>query len=107
MNEPLYLNRAARRKLTAADLQAAYERGMREGCLYGSEDVLTTVYAAICRELGEAGNGKEEIYSFLTGVDQRVVSSVSGHEDLSSVMAEYGLKLEFKEPMERIQKEGD
>ena len=60
-----------RNGITEKDLDQSYNDGYKEGYLFASECFMKRMYAAIAQELIEAGNPKDDVITFLHGVDHR------------------------------------
>lgn len=92
-----------RNGITQKDLDEMYNKGYHDGYVKSGDEVVMAIYASIAKVLMDAGNTKDDLYSFLTDVDRYVVSSLSGADDIREVMNEYGLKLHFKNTLDRVE----
>lgn len=82
--------------ITADDLTAYHKKGYEEGYLYASTAFMKKMYAAIAKELIEAGNAKEEIYQFIHNVDQRFVVMFDADEEVEEVFNLIGIRMALK-----------
>ena len=85
--------------LTNDDLKEYHKKGYAEGYMFASEAFLKKIYAAIAKELYEAGNNTDEIYSFLHNVDQRFAVMFDADEEIEQVLDDVGIRI-------RIQSDG-
>ena len=85
--------------ITQDDLDKYYNDGYREGYDYASTAFFRCMYAAIAKELHEAGNGTDEIYAFLHNVDQRFAVMFDADEEIEQVLDDVGIRI-------RIQSDG-
>lgn len=91
--------------ITIKDLEANFEKGMREGFRIGGEQVTKCCYAAVILALKEDfGFSNEQCYDAVYAVDRRIVWAI-GHEELArDVLEKTGINMRLDEPLERIQK---
>ena len=82
--------------ITPADLQEYHKKGYEEGYLYASTAFMKKMYAAIAKELIEAGNGKEEIYMFIHNVDQRFAVMFDADEEIDDVFNQIGVRMNLQ-----------
>ena len=82
--------------ITADDLEKARKDGYEEGYLYASENFFKQMYAAIAKELLEAGNDTDEIVSFLHGVDHRFSVIFDADDEIEDVYNEIGVRLNIQ-----------
>lgn len=75
------------------DLDAAYKNGYDDGYKYASTAFFKLMYAAIAKELHEAGNGTDEIIDFLHNVDHRVAVMFDADEEIDSVFDLIGVRM--------------
>ena len=54
------------------------------------------MYAAIAKELMEAGNDKDEIFSFIRAVDQRFAVMFDADEEIEDVFNSIGVRMVLK-----------
>ena len=74
------------------DLDEQYKKGYEEGWITASEAFLRKMYAAIAKELIEAGNDREEVVSFVKGVDHRFAVMFDAEEEIEDVYDQLGLR---------------
>jgi hypothetical protein len=79
--------------ITQEDLNEYHKKGYEEGYLYASEAFLKKIYAAIAKELLEAGNDKDDIYSFIHGVDQRFALMYDADDEVQEVFDQIGVRI--------------
>jgi hypothetical protein len=79
--------------ITAEDLTAYHKKGYEEGYLYASTAFMKKMYAAIAKELMEAGNDKDEIFSFIRAVDQRFAVMFDADEEIEDVFNSIGVRM--------------
>jgi len=79
--------------ITADDLDTARKNGYEEGYRYASSAFFKVMYAAIAKELHEAGNSVEEIVSFLHEVDHRVAVMFDADEEIDEVFDLIGVRI--------------
>ena len=82
--------------LTVKDVEDAHKKGYEEGYLYASSAFLKKIYAAMCKELMDAGNSKEEIYSFIHNVDHRFAVMFDADEEVQDVFDQMGIKMNLE-----------
>lgn len=82
--------------ITVKDLDDAHKKGYEEGYLYASTAFMKKMYAAIAKELIEAGNGKEEIYMFVHNVDQRFTVMFDADEEIEDVFNQIGVRMNLQ-----------
>ena len=78
--------------ITQEDLNEYHRKGYEEGYLYGSEQFLKKVYAAIAKELLSAGNNKDDVISFVQGVDHRFAVMFDADEEVEEVYDLLGVR---------------
>ena len=90
--------------ITPADYEQVRKDGYEEGFLYASECFLKTMYAAIAKELIQAGNDREEVVSFVKGVDHRFATMYDADEEINDVYNEIGVRFNVdRNAIERIE----
>ena len=90
--------------ITPADYEQVRKDGYEEGFLYASECFLKTMYAAIAKELIAAGNDREEVVSFVKGVDHRFATMYDADEEINDVYNEIGVRfIVDRNAIERIE----
>ena len=82
--------------ITPADLEEYHKKGYEEGYLYASSAFLKKMYAAMAKELIEAGNSREEIYSFIHNVDHRFAVMFDADEEVDDVFNEIGVRMNLE-----------
>ena len=82
--------------ITVKDLDDAHKKGYEEGYLYASTAFMKKMYAAIAKELIEAGNGKEEIYMFIHNVDQRFTVMFDADEEIEDMFNQIGVRMNLQ-----------
>lgn len=82
--------------LTVQDVEDAHKKGYEEGYLYASSAFLKKIYAAMAKELIEAGNDRDEIYSFIHNVDQRFAVMFDADEEVQEVFDTIGIKMNLE-----------
>ena len=88
--------------ITHEDLQTYHKKGYEEGYLYASEAFFKQMYAAIAKELIEAGNDKEEILSFLHNVDRRFSVIFDADDEIQDVFDQIGVRINVAKSFDRI-----
>lgn len=83
--------------ITVKDMEDAHKKGYEEGYLYASTAFMKKMYAAIAKELIEAGNGKEEIYMFIHNVDQRFAVMFDADEEIDDVFNKIGIRMNLQQ----------
>lgn len=82
--------------ITQDDLNDYHKRGYTEGYLYASTAFMKKMYAAIAKVLTEAGNSKEDVYSFIHSVDQKFAVMFDAEEEVQSVLDEIGVRINLQ-----------
>ena len=82
--------------LTVKDVEDAHKKGYEEGYLYASSAFMKKMFAAMAKELIEAGNSKEEIYGFLHNVDHRFAVMFDADEEVEDVFNEIGIRMSLE-----------
>ena len=82
-----------RNGITEKDLNKAYENGYKDGYDKAGTSFFRQMYAAIAKELHEAGNDPEEIVSFLHGVDHRFAVMFDADEEIQDVFNLIGVRI--------------
>ena len=73
-------------------MDKAYKDGYEEGYMYASEGFLKRMYAAIAKELIEAGNPADDVVSFVKGVDQRFAVMFDADDEINDVYQQIGVQ---------------
>lgn len=96
-----------RNGITQKDLDAAYNDGYKEGYLFSAEAFMKRMYAAIAMELIEAGNPKDDVISFMHGVDHRFSVIFDADEEVDKVYDNIGVRFIIdRNAIERIEVKG-
>lgn len=86
------------------DLDEAYKKGYEEGWITASEAFLRKMYAAIAKELIEAGNDREEVVSFVKGTDHRFAVMFDADDEIEDVYNQIGVRFNVdRNAIERIE----
>ena len=86
------------------DLEDAEKRGYEQGYKYASTAFFKQMYAAISKELYDAGNTPEEIISFLVEVDRRFSTMFDAEEEIEDVYNLIGVRINVEqENFDRIE----
>lgn len=80
-----------RNGITEKDLDKAYKDGYDEGYMYSAEGFMKKMYAAIAKELIDAGNPTDDIITFLHGVDHRFAVMFDADEEIDDVFRAIGI----------------
>lgn len=90
--------------ITPDDFEKVRKDSYQEGFMYASELFLKTMYAAIAKELIQAGNDREEVVSFVKGVDHRFATMYDADEEINDVYDEIGVRFNVdRNAIERIE----
>lgn len=90
--------------ITPAELEEYHKKGYEEGYLFASEAFLRKMYAAIAKELLSAGNDREEVVSFVKGVDHRFAVMYDAEEEIDDVYDEIGVRFNVdRNAIERLE----
>ena len=81
-----------RNGITEKDLDQSYNDGYKEGYLFASECFMKRMYAAIAQELIEAGNPKDDVITFLHGVDHRFSVIFDADDEIDRIYDAIGVK---------------
>lgn len=96
-----------RNGITQKDLDVAYNDGYKEGYLFSAEAFMKRMYAAIAMELIEAGNPKDDVVSFMHGVDHRFSVIFDADEEIDKVYDNIGVRFVIdRNAIERIEVKG-
>ena len=86
------------------DLDESYKKGYEEGWITASEAFLRKIYAAMAKELLAAGNDRDEVVSFVKGVDHRFAVMFDAEEEIDDVYNEIGVRFNVdRNDIERIE----
>lgn len=80
-----------RNGITAKDLDTAREEGYRDGYMYAAEGFMRKMYAAIAKELLEAGNSRDDVVAFVTGVDHKFAVMFDADEEIQEIYDQIGV----------------
>ena len=90
--------------ITPDDYEKVRKDSYQEGFMYASELFLKTMYAAIAKELIQAGNDREDVVSFVKGVDHRFATMYDADEEINDVYNEIGVRFNIdRNAIERIE----
>lgn len=96
------VRRLTQNGISQKDLDECYNKGHEDGYKQGTDKTLRTVYAGVVLELLDSGNSREEAISFLKGLDDRLIASISASEDIEEVFERTGIHLMLKEDFDRV-----
>jgi len=89
--------------ITVQDLDEHYKTGYEQGYMYASTAFFKQMYAAIAKELHQAGNSVEEIVSFLHEVDHRFTVMYDADDEINEVYDLIGVRINVsKDSIDRI-----
>lgn len=95
-----------RNGITPKDLDRAYDDGYRKGYMKASEGFFRKMHAACAKELYEAGNPKDDIVTFLQGVDHRFAVMFDAEDEIEEVYQLIGVHLNVdKTAIDRIEED--
>lgn len=98
------LNEMQRNGITVEMLKANYDLGYKEGFQAAAEPVVRGIYAAVCLALNDLhGFGQKRCADVLRCLDDHLTYTLTSTDLIDDVWERMGLKLEFKEPFDRIQ----
>ena len=90
--------------ITASDLDKAFKNGYDEGYMFAAEGFMKKMYAAIAKELHEAGNSTDEVVSFLKEIDHRFAVMFDADEEIEDVYNLIGVRFNIdKNEINRIE----
>jgi hypothetical protein len=93
-----------RNGITQNDLDKAYKNGYDDGYMYAAEGFMKKMYAAIAKELIQAGNSKDDVISFLKGVDHRFAVMFDADEEIEDVYNLIGIHFNIdRTAIDRVQ----
>lgn len=97
------MDKLQRNGITVEDLKANYDKGWQEGFKEAADPVIRGCYAAICLALNDLhGFGQKRCAAILNAVDEHLTYTLSSVEAIDEVYKRIGLKIEFKEPFDRV-----
>ena len=82
-----------RNGITAKDLDNAYNDGYTKGYETAGTSFFRQMYAAIAKELHEAGNPVDDIVSFLHGVDHKFAVMFDADDEIQEVFDLIGVRI--------------
>ena len=82
--------------ITPVELEESHKKGYEEGYMYASTAFMKKMYAAMAKELIEAGNDKDDIYYFIHGVDQRFAVMFDADDEVQDVFDQIGVRMVLK-----------
>ena len=97
------MDKLQRNGITVEDLKANYDKGWQEGFKEAADPVIRGCYGAICLALNDLhGFGQKRCAAILNAVDEHLTYTLSSVEAIDEVYKRIGLKIEFKEPFDRV-----
>lgn len=100
------LHRMMKNGITLDDLEAEYKKGFDAGFKASGQPMIKTCYAAACLAAkNEFGFGKQRILRLIQAVDRYVLDSMSSYDAIEDVWKECGIRIDFREPFDRIMEE--
>ena len=78
--------------ITQADLDKAYNNGYENGYMFAAEGFMKKMYAAIAKELIAAGNDRDDVVSFVVGVDHRFAVMFDSDDEIDDVYNKIGVR---------------
>ena len=82
--------------ITAKDLDETYKKGYEDGYMNASSAFLKKMYAAMAKELIEAGNSKDDVYSFIHNVDHRFAVMFDADDEVQEVFDLIGVRMNLE-----------
>lgn len=90
--------------ITPKDLDQYYKNGYEEGYLTATEAFLKKMYAAMAKELLAAENDRDDVVSFVKGVDHRFAVMFDADEEIDDVFNEIGVRFNVdRNAIERVE----
>jgi hypothetical protein len=90
--------------ITEQDLKNEYIKGYTNGFREAAEPVIRGCYAATCLALNDLhGFGQKRCADVLRALDEHLTMTLTSNEAIDEVYKRIGLKLDFKEPFDRVQ----
>lgn len=90
------------------ELQKAREQGFKEGFNRAGMDIIRCCYAGICIALhDEFGFGAERCYRAVKACDEKIKWALHHSELTEELIRKSGLKIDWNEPFERVQRVDD
>lgn len=101
------IKRLIKNGITEDDLRSEYNKGYSKGFKDSAEPVIRGCYAAVCLALNDLhGFGQKRCADVLRLMDNHLTMSLSSTEAICEVYERMGLRLDFKEPFDRVQEVG-
>jgi hypothetical protein len=109
--KPAYLRRSeaeicksiVKNGITPRELEENYARGYTAGYHNAGEQIVKGCYAAVCLALNEMhGFGQKRCHDVLSKMDEIMLYHLTSVEAIENVYKKIGLKLDFKDPIDRI-----
>lgn len=89
--------------ITPKDLEQEYNKGYEAGFMAAGDPVLRSCYAAMCLALNDLHKfGSARCAAVLRAADKHMTETLTNTEAIEEVYKRMKLKLDFKEPFERI-----
>jgi hypothetical protein len=102
MSKEARINALVKNGITPDDLKKCRE----EGYQMGVESAVIQCYAALCLALNETfGFGRERVLRALKAVDEKVIFAIDSAEMCEEVFKRFGIRMDFKQGMDRVQEE--
>lgn len=90
--------------ITVEDLKNEYQKGYTYGFKEAAEPVIRGCYAAICLALNDLhGFGQKRCADVLRALDEHLTMTLTSKEAIDEVYERMGLRIDFKEPFDRVQ----
>ena len=94
--------------ITEKDLQHMYQDGYKEGYMYSAEKFFRKMYAAMAKELIEAGNTKDDVIDYKEPhqkeVDRRFAVMFDAEDEIDSVYDLIGVRFDVsRNALERVE----
>lgn len=102
MGHEALMNAIAKNGLTVEDLKKCRQ----EGYQLGVESAVMQCYAAFCLALNEKfGFGRERVLRALQAADEKVIFAIDSAEMCEEVYKHFGIKMDFRAGIDRVQEE--
>ena len=90
--------------ISQQDLEAEYTKGYTDGFRRAAEPVIRGCYAAVCLALNDLhGFGQKRCGDVLRAMDNHLTMSLTSKEAIDEVYSRMSLRIDFKEPFDRVQ----
>jgi len=101
------LEKLCQNGITPKDLEKEYSTAIDKGFKAGEEATFKTVYAAMTLALHELyGFGRERCWKVLVNADNKIIEYLTDHEIIEDVWKKLRLRINFREPFDRIEEDG-